>query len=142
MGIGHPGHKSKVTGHVLSKASPDEQIAIDSALTATFESLPLLLEGDIERARTQINGFKLPDWQGIILSFKQADILIYVGINHILWPCLNIRFNSWVSSTSCYLKLGTVLNFACWTGSLPFNLAASAPLTYYFCHAKEAIYAT
>ncbi|MBP2279473.1 PTH1 family peptidyl-tRNA hydrolase [Psychrobacter sp. PL15] len=61
VGIGHPGHKSKVTGHVLSKASPDEQIAIDSALTAAFESLPLLLAGDIERARTQINGFKLPD---------------------------------------------------------------------------------
>ncbi len=61
VGIGHPGHKSKVTGHVLSKASPNEQIAIDSALTAAFESLPLLLEGDIERARTQINGFKLPD---------------------------------------------------------------------------------
>ncbi len=61
VGIGHPGHKSKVSGHVLSKASPDEQIAIDSALTAAFEALPLLLDGDIERARSQINGFKLPD---------------------------------------------------------------------------------
>ena len=40
---------------------PDEQIAIDSALTAAFEALPLLLDGNIERARSQINGFKLPD---------------------------------------------------------------------------------
>lgn len=61
VGIGHPGHKSKVSGHVLSKAAPNEQIAIDSALSAAFEALPLLLEGKIERAREHINGFKLPD---------------------------------------------------------------------------------
>lgn len=61
IGIGHPGHKSKVTGHVLSKAAPDEQIAIDSALSAAFDALPLLLKGDIEKARSQINSFKLPE---------------------------------------------------------------------------------
>ncbi len=61
VGIGHPGHKSKVTGHVLSKAGNDEQIAIDSALSAAFEALPLLLAGDIEKARSQINSFKLPE---------------------------------------------------------------------------------
>ncbi|GAF55239.1 LOW QUALITY PROTEIN: peptidyl-tRNA hydrolase [Psychrobacter sp. JCM 18901] len=61
VGIGHPGHKSKVSGHVLSKASSDEQIAIDSALTAAFEALPLLLDGEVEKARSQINGFKLPE---------------------------------------------------------------------------------
>ena len=61
VGIGHPGHKSKVSGHVLSKAAPDEQIAIDSALSAAFDALPLLLGGDIEKARSQINGFKLPE---------------------------------------------------------------------------------
>ena len=61
IGIGHPGHKSKVSGHVLSKAPEGEQAAIDSALTAAFEALPFLLDGDIERARSQINSFKLPD---------------------------------------------------------------------------------
>ena len=61
VGIGHPGHKSKVSGHVLSKAAPNEQIAIDSALSAAFEALPLLLDGKIERAREHINGFKCPD---------------------------------------------------------------------------------
>ena len=61
VGIGHPGHKSKVSGHVLSKAAPDEQIAIDSALSAAFDALPLLLGGDVEKARSQINGFKLPE---------------------------------------------------------------------------------
>src|SRR5699024_4750493 len=61
LGIGHPGHKSKVSGHVLSKAAPDEQMAIDSALSAAFDALPLLLDGDTEKARSQINGFKLPE---------------------------------------------------------------------------------
>ena len=61
VGIGHPGHKSKVTGHVLSKPAANEQIAIESALTAAFEALPLLLDGDIEKARLQINSFKLPE---------------------------------------------------------------------------------
>lgn len=61
IGIGHPGHKSKVSGHVLSKASNDDQAMIDSALSAAFDALPLLLAGDIERARSQINGFKLPN---------------------------------------------------------------------------------
>lgn len=60
VGIGHPGHKSKVTGHVLSKPAANEQIAIESALTAAFEALPLLLDGDIEKSRSQINSFKLP----------------------------------------------------------------------------------
>ncbi len=61
VGIGHPGHKSKVTGHVLSKPAADEQIAIESALTAAFAALPLLLDGDIEKARSQINSFKVPE---------------------------------------------------------------------------------
>lgn len=61
VGIGHPGHKSRVTGHVLSKPGTEEQIAIESALTAAFEALPLLLDGDIEKARSQINSFKLAE---------------------------------------------------------------------------------
>lgn len=60
IGIGHPGHKSKVSGHVLSKPSLSEQVAIESALQASYEALPLLITGDIEKARSQINSFKLP----------------------------------------------------------------------------------
>lgn len=58
IGIGHPGHKSKVSGHVLSKPSTDEKILIDQSLNAAFEALPLLMSGDIEKARSHINGFK------------------------------------------------------------------------------------
>ena len=60
IGIGHPGHKSKVSGHVLSKPSADEQIAIEAALEAALDASKLLITGDIEKARGEINGFKLP----------------------------------------------------------------------------------
>lgn len=61
VGIGHPGHKSKVSGHVLSKPTNDEQISIDRALECALDNLPLLLDGNIEKARANINGFKLPN---------------------------------------------------------------------------------
>lgn len=60
VGIGHPGHKSKVSGHVLSKPSTDEKITIDNALDAAFDALPLIFDGELEKARGKINGFKLP----------------------------------------------------------------------------------
>lgn len=60
IGIGHPGHKSKVSGHVLSKPSAAEQIAIEAALDAAVSATALLVSGDIEKARNQINSFKLP----------------------------------------------------------------------------------
>lgn len=61
IGIGHPGHKSKVSSHVLSKPSPNDQIAIEAALDVAMDSLQLMVNGNIEKARSQINGFKLPD---------------------------------------------------------------------------------
>ena len=61
IGIGHPGHRSKVSGHVLSKPSANDQIAIDAAIDAALDSLKLMVTGDIEKARNQINGFKLPN---------------------------------------------------------------------------------
>ncbi|WP_131668486.1 aminoacyl-tRNA hydrolase [Psychrobacter pygoscelis] len=61
IGIGHPGHKSKVSAHVLSKPSMDEQIAIEAALDAAVDAAQLLVSGDIEKARQHINSFKLSD---------------------------------------------------------------------------------
>ena len=61
IGIGHPGHKSKVSGHVLSKPSPDDQIAITAALDAAHSVIEPLINGDIDKARNHINGFKLPE---------------------------------------------------------------------------------
>lgn len=61
LGIGHPGHKSKVSGYVLGKPTSDEQIALDLMLDAAMQSLPALINGDIAKAQQAINGFKLPN---------------------------------------------------------------------------------
>ncbi|PIE47259.1 MAG: aminoacyl-tRNA hydrolase [Gammaproteobacteria bacterium] len=61
VGIGHPGHKSKVSGYVLSKPHSDEKVTIDRALECARDNLSLMLAGDIEKARANINGFKLPN---------------------------------------------------------------------------------
>ncbi len=60
VGIGRPEHKSKVSSYVLSKPSSDDKIAIDKALEVSIDSLELLLDGNINKAREQINGFSLP----------------------------------------------------------------------------------
>ncbi len=58
LGIGHPGHKDRVTGHVLGKAPAAEQTAIDAAITAALHVLPLMLEGQWQQAMTRLNGHK------------------------------------------------------------------------------------
>ena len=60
LGIGHPGHKSKVSGYVLGKPTADEQIAFDSMLDAAMRTLPDLVTGDLAKAQQAINSFKLP----------------------------------------------------------------------------------
>ena len=61
LGIGHPGHKSKVAGYVLGKPTSDEQIAFDNMLDAAMRSLPDLSTGDLNKAQQAINSFKLPN---------------------------------------------------------------------------------
>lgn len=61
LGIGHPGHKSKVSGYVLGKPTSDEQIAFDHMLGAAMRSLPDLVAGDFNKAQQAINSFKLPN---------------------------------------------------------------------------------
>ena len=61
IGISHPGHKSKVSGHVLSAPSPADRIAIEASLEAAMQALDKLVSGDIENARNHINSFKLPN---------------------------------------------------------------------------------
>ena len=60
LGIGHPGHKSKVAGYVLGKPTADEQIAFETTLDAALRSLPDLVNGDLNKAQQAINSFKLP----------------------------------------------------------------------------------
>lgn len=55
IGIGHPGHASRVTGHVLGKASSDDQIAIDRACDNALRALPIALAGEWEKAMHQLH---------------------------------------------------------------------------------------
>lgn len=55
LGVGHPGHKDRVVGYVLSRAPASERGAFDDAVEAALEVLPLLAEGAWERAMTQLH---------------------------------------------------------------------------------------
>ena len=46
IGIGHPGDKDRVTGHVLRDFSKAEQDGVERLTQAMAEALPLLLAGD------------------------------------------------------------------------------------------------
>ncbi len=59
IGIGHPGSADKVTGYVLGKPMSDERIAIDRAIAASLDALPLAASGQWSRAMNQLHAFKL-----------------------------------------------------------------------------------
>ena len=58
IGIGHPGSKERVSGHVLSKAPSSEQNLMDDALAHALSRIKLLTNGDIQQAMNQINAYK------------------------------------------------------------------------------------
>lgn len=58
IGIGHPGHASKVTGYVLSKASENDQISIDAALAEAERYLDKIISGNMSAAMNQLHAFK------------------------------------------------------------------------------------
>ncbi|MBN7795311.1 aminoacyl-tRNA hydrolase [Parahaliea mediterranea] len=58
IGIGHPGHASKVTGYVLGRPSAEDRSRIDQSIDEAIAALPLLLEGDNTRAMTRLHSFK------------------------------------------------------------------------------------
>jgi len=58
IGIGHPGSKERVSGHVLSKASNQEQNLMDDALHHALTQVKLLVEGNTQQAMNQINAYK------------------------------------------------------------------------------------
>jgi PTH1 family peptidyl-tRNA hydrolase len=57
IGIGHPGHASKVTGHVLNTPSQADRERIDACIDEAIAALPLLLDGDSTKAMTQLHSF-------------------------------------------------------------------------------------
>lgn len=55
IGIGHPGDKSRVTGHVLTKVSTDDRIEIERAIDSAIRELPLIVSGEIQRAMNTLH---------------------------------------------------------------------------------------
>jgi len=55
IGIGHPGHKDKVTPWVLGKAGRDDEAAIESAVDDAIGVLPLAVAGDFNEAMKRLH---------------------------------------------------------------------------------------
>lgn len=59
IGIGHPGDRSRVLSHVLSRPSRDEQIAIDAAIEAGADAIETIVERGWDRGAQQLNSRKV-----------------------------------------------------------------------------------
>ncbi len=54
LGTGHPGHKDRVQGHVLSDFHKVEHAWVESLLSACAEAAPLLAAGEDEKFQTEV----------------------------------------------------------------------------------------
>jgi PTH1 family peptidyl-tRNA hydrolase len=50
IGVGHPGDREQVTGHLLGRASRDVMDAAIKAIDQSLDVLELLVAGEVERA--------------------------------------------------------------------------------------------
>jgi peptidyl-tRNA hydrolase, PTH1 family len=55
LGIGHPGHKDRVTSWVLGKPGKDDEILIGQAIDDAIEVLPLAVAGDFNEAMKRLH---------------------------------------------------------------------------------------
>lgn len=55
IGIGHPGHKGRVTSHVLSKAKKQEQDEINLVIDNAIKVLPDIIAGDLNKAMQELH---------------------------------------------------------------------------------------
>ena len=57
IGIGHPGQKSRVTGHVLGRAPQNEQEKIDAAIDESIRATEILIKEDLIAAQQRLHSF-------------------------------------------------------------------------------------
>lgn len=55
IGIGHPGHKDRVTGWVLDRPGKDDEILIGRAIDDALDVLPLAVRGDFMEAMKRLH---------------------------------------------------------------------------------------
>ena len=58
IGIAHPGDAKLVSNYVLGKAPTAEQEKIESAISAAVKVSDLMINGHLNKAMNQLNGFK------------------------------------------------------------------------------------
>jgi len=58
IGIGHPGFKERVSGHVLGKVPSIEQALMDAAIDHALSKVKMLVDGQVSQAMNQINAYK------------------------------------------------------------------------------------
>jgi PTH1 family peptidyl-tRNA hydrolase len=61
IGIGHPGVKDQVIGSVLGRPSGPDREAIETAIDAALEVLPLVLDGDMAKAMNLLHRRQPPN---------------------------------------------------------------------------------
>lgn len=55
IGVDHPGHKDKVTSHVLGKPQKDEKIEIERAIERSLKTIEDIISGDHAKAMNQLH---------------------------------------------------------------------------------------
>lgn len=58
IGIGHPGHRDKVTGHVLGKAPASEQSSIEQAVDEASRCFDIWQTDGLTKAQQRLHAFK------------------------------------------------------------------------------------
>ena len=59
IGVGHPGSKENVTGHVLGKATTTDRNVIEDCIYEALRCMPLALHGEWEKAMNRLHNFKV-----------------------------------------------------------------------------------
>mgnify|MGYP000203093536 FL=1 len=57
IGIGHPGHRDRVTGWVLGKAPSADQEKMDAAIDEAVRSVEIWLKQDLKKAQSRLHSF-------------------------------------------------------------------------------------
>jgi PTH1 family peptidyl-tRNA hydrolase len=55
VGIGHPGHRDRVTPWVLGRPSAPDEIAIIDGIARVLDVLPLAVDGQFDKAMQQLH---------------------------------------------------------------------------------------
>ena len=55
IGVGHPGHRDRVVGHVLDRPSPAERSGIDAAIDRVVDDIARIAGGDLEGAMNTLH---------------------------------------------------------------------------------------